>query len=132
MLSAAGPAIEQLEVALNNLVLAATNNTAMLQQLTATNLALTATVGTLTATNKKLVDAASCPRGPLAGTPAGGAWPAKTPFPCNYCWMHGHRICKEHTSATCTHQAVGHRADATASNTLGGSKKDKGWSTART
>jgi hypothetical protein len=35
-------------------------------------------------------------------------------------------------SATCTHQAIGHRADATALNTLGGSKKDKGWSMART
>jgi hypothetical protein len=35
-------------------------------------------------------------------------------------------------SATCTHQAVGHRADATNSNTLVGSKKDKGWSTVRT
>jgi hypothetical protein len=37
---------------------------AMLQQLTAANLALTATFGTLTATNKKLVDAASRPRDP--------------------------------------------------------------------
>jgi hypothetical protein len=104
----------------------------VLQQLTAANLALTATVGTLTATNKKLVDAASRPRGPPAGTPAGGARPTKNPFPGNYCWMHVHRICKEHMSATCTHQAVGHHADATALNTLGGSKKDKGWSTAHT
>ncbi len=131
VLPVARPAIKQLEAALNNLALAATNNTAVLQQLTAANLALTATVGTLTATNKKLVDAASRPRGPPAGTPAGGARPTKNPFPGNYCWTHGHRICKEHTSATCTHQAVGHWADATASNTLGGSKKDKGWSTAR-
>jgi hypothetical protein len=131
VLPAAGPAIERLEAALNNLVLAATNNTAVLQQLTAANLALMATVGTLTATNKKLVDAASRPRGPPAGTPAGGAWPTKTPFPGNYCWMHGHCICKKHTSAT-THQAIGHCTDATASNTLVGSKKDKGWSTART
>jgi hypothetical protein len=132
VLPAAGPAIKWFEAALDNLALAATNDTAMLQQLTAANLALTATVGTLTATNKKLVDAASCPRGPPAGTPAGGARPMKNPFPGNYCWTHGHRICKEHTSATCTHQAIGHRADATALNTLGGSKKDKGWSMAPT
>ncbi len=132
VLPAAGPVIEWLEAALNNLALAATNNTAMLQQLTAANLALTATVGTLIATNKKLVDAASHPRGPLAGTPAGEAQPTKTPFPGNYCWMHSHCICKEHTSATCTHQAIGHRADAPALNTLGGSKKDKGWSMAHT
>ncbi len=132
MLPAAGPAIKRLEAALNNLALKATNNTAVLQQLTAANLALMATVGTLTATNKNLVDAASHPRGPLAETLAGGAQPMKTPFPGNYCWTHGHRICKEHTSATCTHQAIGHRADATALNTFGGSEKDKGWSTVRT
>ncbi len=41
VLPAAGLAIEWLEAALNNLVLAATNNTAMLQQLMAANLALT-------------------------------------------------------------------------------------------
>jgi hypothetical protein len=104
----------------------------MIQQLTAANLALTATVSTLTATNKNLVDAASRPRGPPAGTRAGGARPTKNPFPGNYCWTHSHRICKEHTSATCTHQAIGHCTDATALNTLGGSKKDKGWSMART
>jgi hypothetical protein len=132
VLPAAGPAIEWLEAALDNLVLATTNDTAVLQQLTAANLALTATVGTLTATKKKLVDAASRPRGPLAGTLAGGARPTKTPFTGNYCWTHDHHICKEHTSATCTHQAIGHHADATASNTLSGSKKDKGWSMART
>jgi hypothetical protein len=132
VLPAAGPAIERLEAALNNLALAATNNMAVLQQLTAANLALTATVGTLTVTNKKLVDAASCPRGPPVGTLAGGARPTKTPFPGNYCWTHGLCICKDHTRATCTHQAVGHRSDATALNNLGGSKKDKGWSTART
>jgi hypothetical protein len=53
-------------------------------------------------------------------------------LPGNYCWKHGHRICKEHTSATCTHRAVGHRADATSLNILDGSEKDKCWSMART
>ena len=57
VLPPAAPAIERLETALDNLALAASNDTAVLQQLTAANLALTATVATLTATNKKLVDA---------------------------------------------------------------------------
>ncbi len=71
MLPAAGPAIGRLERALNNLALAATNDTAVLQQLTVANLALTATIGMLTATNKKLVDAAVRAKGtPTAGTPA--------------------------------------------------------------
>jgi hypothetical protein len=48
VLPAVGPAIERLEAALDNLALAATNNTAVLQQLMAANLALMATVGTLT------------------------------------------------------------------------------------
>ena len=71
MLPAAGPAIGRLETALDNLALAATNDTAVLQQLTSANLALTATIGTLTVTNKKLVDAMAWAKGtPTAGTPS--------------------------------------------------------------
>jgi hypothetical protein len=44
VLPAAAPAIGRLESALNNLALAATNDTAILQQLMAANLALTAMV----------------------------------------------------------------------------------------
>jgi len=126
-----------LETALDNLALAATNDTAVLHQLTSANLALTATVATLTAANKKLVDAVARGRGtPAAGTPAvtpaGGGRSTKTPHPGNYCWTHGHRISKEHTSATCANKATGHRDDATAANTFGGSEKDKGWDAART
>jgi hypothetical protein len=53
------PAIDHLGSALDNLALAATNDTAVLQQLMAANLALTSTIATLTATNKKLVDTAA-------------------------------------------------------------------------
>jgi len=71
VLPAAAPAIGRLETALDNLALAATNDTAVLQQLTAANLALTATIATLTATNKKLVDAGRGRGTPARGTPAG-------------------------------------------------------------
>jgi hypothetical protein len=60
--------IRLLKTALNNLALVATNKTAILQQLTAANLALTTTVTMLTATNKKLVDVAA--RAKRGGTPA--------------------------------------------------------------
>jgi hypothetical protein len=134
VLPPAAPAIDRLEVALDNLALAASNDTAVLQQLTAANLALTATVATLTATNKKLVEAGRGRGTPAAGTPAvppaGGV--RKLPHPGNYCWTHGHRISREHTSASCANKATGHRDDATAANTLGGSEKDKGWVAART
>jgi hypothetical protein len=66
---AKAPAIGCLKTVLNNLALAATDNTVVLQQLIAANLALTATITLLTATNKKLVDAATCQGGTPAATP---------------------------------------------------------------
>jgi hypothetical protein len=141
---AAAPAIGRLKTVLNNLALVATNNTVVLQQLIAANLALTATIMLLTATNKKLVDAATRWGGTPAATPGWGGTQAATqattpaatpagiratrkPFPGNYCWTHGHRVSKHHMSATCANKAPGHPDDATASNTFGGSNKDKNW-----
>jgi hypothetical protein len=40
-----------------------------------------------------------------------------------YCWTHGTSKNRRHTSATCKNKAPGHRDDATATNTLGGSTK---------
>jgi hypothetical protein len=139
---AAAPAIGRLETALNNLALAATNNTAVLQKLIAANLTLTATITSLTATNKKLVDAATRRGSTPAATPGQGGTQAATqaatptatpvgiratgkPCPRNYCWTHGHCVSKHHTSATCANKAPGHHENATASNTFGGSNKDK-------
>jgi hypothetical protein len=63
VLPEATPTFGWLEMALNNLALVATNNTAILQQLTAAKLTLMKTVAMLTATNKKLVDAAARAKG---------------------------------------------------------------------
>jgi hypothetical protein len=52
VLPEAAPTFGRLKTALDNLALVATNNTAILQQLGAANLALTTTVAMLTATNK--------------------------------------------------------------------------------
>ncbi len=129
MIPAAVPAIGCLKTALNNLALAATNYTAVLQQLIAANLALTATITLLTATNKKMVDVATHWGGTLAATPGQGwtqaATPAATPAgiratrkPCpgNYCWTHSNRVSKHHTSVTCANKAPGHRDDTMVSN----------------
>jgi hypothetical protein len=145
VIPAAAPAIGHLETALDNLALATTNNTAVLKQLIAANLALMTTLTLLTATNKKLVDAATRRGGTPAATPGWGWTQAATPVatpagiratrkPCpgNYCWTHGHCMSKHHTSATCANKAPGHRNNATASNTLGGSNKDKNWNAACT
>ena len=70
-----------------------------------------------------------------AATPAAspaGIHATKKPCPRNYCWTHGHRVSKHHTSATCTNKAPGHRDNAMASNTFGGSNTDKNWNVART
>jgi len=123
------PVMNRLESALDNLALAATNDRSVLEQLTAANLALTSTIATLTATNKKLVDKT---RAGTPGTPGTPARVAKHPHPGNYCWTHGHRCSKDHTSATCGNKAEGHKNDATLTNTMGGSEKDKGWDKPRT
>jgi hypothetical protein len=60
------PAMDHLGSALGNLALAATIDTAVLQKLTAVNLALSSTIATLTATNKKLVHT-------VANTPSRGS-----------------------------------------------------------
>jgi hypothetical protein len=85
--------IDRLGTALDNLALAAANDTTVLQQLTAANLALTTSNAMLTAANKKLSEAlakvpAPTPRTP--GTPGTPRVPNK-PFPGNYCWTHGTR-----------------------------------------
>ena len=59
----------QLEAALDNLALVASTDLAILQQLTAANLALTMTNAILTATNKALIDLATKAR---AAANAGG------------------------------------------------------------
>jgi hypothetical protein len=59
VIPAMAPLIGHLKTALDNLALAAANDTMVLQQLIAAYLALTATITLLTATNKKLDDAAT-------------------------------------------------------------------------
>jgi hypothetical protein len=145
VIPAEAPATGHLKTALDNLALAAMNNTAVLQQLIAANLALMATITLLTGTNKKLVDAATCRGGTPVATPGWGwtqaatppATPAgihvtKKPCPGNYCWTHGNHVSKHSTSAACTNNSPGHRDDAMASNTFGGSNKDKNWNAVRT
>ncbi len=57
VISTAAPTIDRIGAALENLALAALNDTTIFQQLTAANVALTASVTLLTAANKKFADA---------------------------------------------------------------------------
>jgi hypothetical protein len=131
VLPAPAVTINRLGAALDNLALAAANDTTVLQQLTTANLALTTSNASLTAANKKLSEAlAKVPGAPAPSTPRLPRTVNK-PKPGNYCWTHGHRISEHHTSATCGSKAAGHMDAATASNTMGGSDADKGWFTPR-
>ncbi len=132
----AAQSMDCISKALKNLALAALNDTTFLQQLTATNLVLTAPVTSLRVANKKLADTLACTKGGAASatpaTPAAVPAPPKAclairPFPGNYCWTHGHKVNQNHTSATCTCRALGHKDGATTANTMGGSEADKGW-----
>jgi hypothetical protein len=86
--------IDRLGTALNNLALAAANDTTVLQQLTVSTLALSSLVTMLTAANKKRADAlakakATSPPAVMPGAPK-PMWSTNTPFPGNYCWIYGH------------------------------------------
>jgi hypothetical protein len=76
--------INRLGTALDNLALAAANNTTVLQQLISANLALVATNAALTAANKKLLEALAKLQATRPTTPG---TPLKfiKPFPGNYC-----------------------------------------------
>jgi hypothetical protein len=117
-------------LALKNLVLSASNDTTVLQQLMAANLALTASVTLLTSANKKLADALALNKGgtvPSAALSTGKGCLTNKPFLGNYCWTHSHWVNQNHTSATCGNKAAGHKDEAMSTNTMGGSEADKGW-----
>jgi hypothetical protein len=77
------PTIDHINKALENLALAASNDTTILQQLTAANLALTVLVTSLTAANKKLTDALAHNKGGMV--PATSATPVVAPAPLKAC-----------------------------------------------
>ncbi len=109
------------------------------RQLMPANLTLMTLIITLTAANKKLVDAVAKPKGvsTLAAPPGmpgmpgmpGVAHPNNTHFNRNYCWTHGHWCSQNHTSASCGNKTAGHKDNATIANTIGSSNANKGWNT---
>jgi hypothetical protein len=43
----------------------------------------------------------------------------------NYCWTHGCKFGKTHTSLTCSTRNLGHKAEATRTDNMGGSQANK-------
>ena len=114
--------LDRLNGYLNNLANAGTqvNNTA---SLTKSFKALAATYASLV--GRPAPAAAGMP------TPTGMQAP-RTARPVNYatngyCWSHGYKVGKSHTSITCNAKADGHQASTTRANIMGGSTLNKGW-----
>jgi hypothetical protein len=47
------------------------------------------------------------------------------PSPSNYCWNHGYKVGKTHTSITCNTPKPGHKAEATLSDNMGDRQANK-------
>jgi hypothetical protein len=47
------------------------------------------------------------------------------PSSSNYCWTHGYKVGKMHTSLTCNTPKPGHKAEATRAENVGGSQANK-------
>jgi hypothetical protein len=43
----------------------------------------------------------------------------------NYCWTHGYKIARNHTSENCLYQKTGHKREETKDDNLGGSQANK-------
>jgi hypothetical protein len=118
--------IDCISMALDNLALATSNDTTVLQQPMAANLVLTTSVASLTTANKKLAEALA-KEVTAKATGTGGALSTNTPLPGIYCWTHGHWVSQRHTSAACENKAAGHKDDVTSANTMGSSGANKEW-----
>eukprot|EP00804_Cyclotella_cryptica_P006017 CCRYP_000256-RA/>CCRYP_000256-RA protein AED:0.40 eAED:0.40 QI:0/0/0/1/0/0/3/0/362 len=116
----------QMVTSLDNLAFAAVQKNETVEKLIEMNAQKDKTIAALTtsltvekATSSKLLDIIS--RAGLKSTQqtntASSRWD-----PAGYCWTHGFRVTKGHTSATCKNGKPGHQVGATRSNTMGGSE----------
>jgi hypothetical protein len=50
-----------------------------------------------------------------------------TPSSDNYCWSHGYKLARTHTSQTCMYPKEVHQREATKANNMGGSQVNRDW-----
>jgi hypothetical protein len=48
-----------------------------------------------------------------------------TPSSDNFCWSHGYKVARSHTSQTCMYPKEGHQSEATKNNIMGGSQVNR-------
>ena len=114
---------------LDNLALAATNDSNAMAQLTAQLDAITKRLNELsTAAPVRATTSHSAPTGvPYVEKVYTQAEALQIFDPTGYCHSHGYRVHASHTSATCKRRGPNHDATATRANIKRGSKKNKGW-----
>jgi hypothetical protein len=133
-------AVTDISTALDNLAMAATTDRDIVSQLTESNKQLTETNKILIEQLRTSIEANNAltkklghqktTQSPAPATSGGRppfdreAWKANLD-PTGYCWTHGYRVLKGHTSANCKGKLGGHKDDATRSDNKGGSTKGK-------
>ena len=88
-------------------------------------------VETLTLANVTLVIEVSSIRADLENSSShrANSHPDGRFYKTGYCWSHGYKVSKNHTSDYFTKRNYGHKEKATRRNPMGGSEQKRGWGT---
>jgi hypothetical protein len=134
---------QQMATSLDNLANASIQKNTTIENLVATNAALTKSIQDIQRTLATMMTAQTPTPGPLAFVPPGQPTGENTPTrpshwttvkpawdKTGYCWSHGFKVKIGHNSSTCTSRKTGHQAGATRTNTMGGSTFHTGWPSA--
>ncbi|KAL7474812.1 hypothetical protein ACHAW6_000766 [Cyclotella cf. meneghiniana] len=115
----------------HNLANAAIQKNDTIKTLVNTNKQLTKTVHNLQEQNAKFLQILEKHAGAMACKTVGKVYAATESSyvwdPSGYCWTHGFKVKKGHTSKSCKTQAEGHQEGATHHNTMGGSQANIKW-----
>ena len=126
-----------LEIALDNLAMAATSDKMTIDKLTDTNKGLVNQLEQALITIQKLMDdnqqllrivEKGLPSSSNAMMTKQKSWEDNAAYdPDGYCWTHRYKGKKRHNSATCVSPRPEHKREATRRNTMGGSMANKDW-----
>ena len=126
----------QMVTSLDNLALAAIQKNETLEQLIKMNEMKETTIKNLMTqlaaekeTSSKLLAILSKANLKTGGhnNSGGGGGNSSMYDPNGYCWSHGYKVTKTHTSKTCRSRKEGHKEGATRANTMGGSTDNIYW-----
>jgi len=116
-----------IKTVLNNLALAATNDNTTINFLVESNKQMAALLAALSAKMGGISATGMQPAAAIVATPV---TPRKQLTaaqllehgydPAGYCWLHGYKLHKTHTSASCKTKKDGHKDGATRADTMGG------------